>query len=257
MHLIAWSETQAAATFTAVAAVPDTSMNLEAGDGFVVPSEFPELFAGAAIGSTLLRARYTAPSIERRRATVDIWPLADSADAFALTHPQIWMPLRGIPLDPGEVLGAKISQDSGTTDLEVVLAFLKAPGALPAMPTGEIIQIRATGTTTLTAGAWTLAAMTLDQELPSGRYALVGFVPMGVSPVAARVVIPGQGYRPGMPALIGTLENDSLNADFSTMKKLMYYNMGEFANTNVPSFEFLASAGDTAQTVYLFVVKVA
>lgn len=257
MHLIGWFESQDSATLVNVASLADTSITPEGTDGYQVPASTPELWAGAALGLNLTRARFSAPSLERRRSTTDLWPVADAAESFALTHPQVWMPKRAVPLDPGEVLTFQAAEDGAGAQPNYGLAFLKAPGELPPMPAGEIIQARATGTTTLTVDAWTTVDLTLEQELPAGRYAAVGFIPMGVSVIAARLVIPGQGNRPGMPGLIGAGEAISLNADFGPVEKLMYYNMGEFTNTALPQLEYLAAAADTAQTVYFQLVKVA
>lgn len=256
MHLIAWFESQDSASLVKVNSLADTSITPEGVDGYQIPATTPEIWAGAALGSDMTRARFTAPSLERRRATTDLFPLSDAAEAFNLAHPQIWIPKRAIPLDPGEVLSFNAAEDGAGAQSCYGLAWLKAAGELPAMPPGEIFQVRATAAKTLVIDIWNTVDFTLEQELPAGRYACVGFIPMGVSVIAARLVIPGQGHRPGMPGLIGAEEGVSLNANFTIFDKLMYYNMGEFSNTALPQLEYLATATDSAQTVYFLLVKV-
>lgn len=257
MHLIGWFESQDSATLVNVNTLADNTMIPEGVDGYQVPSFANELFAGAALGTTLTRARYTAPSLERRRSTQDVHPIADSAESFALGFPQLYMPMRSVPLDVGEVIRFQAAEDGAGAQSAYGLAWLKPPGDLPAIPPGEVIQARATGTTTLVADEWTTVAVTLEQELPAGRYELVGFIPMGVSVIAARVAIPGLPNRPGVPGLIGATENVSLNANLRLLDPVQNYAMGNFANTAIPQFEYLAAAADTAQTIYLKLVKIA
>lgn len=256
MHLIAWFESQDSATLVDVNNLADTSITREGADGYQIPSLTPELFAGAALGVSLTEARFTAPSLERSRSTVNVWPKADAAESFALTHPQIWMPRRSIPLDPGEVLRFQAAEDGGAAAVAYGLAFLKGAGDLPSMPPGPIIQARATSASTLTVDIWNTVDYTLEQELSAGEYAVVGFISTGVSQIAARLVIPGASNRPGLPAFIGATTNVAQNADFGILDKLMYYNMGQFKHTALPSLEVLASAADTAEEVQFLLVKV-
>ncbi len=256
MHLLAWFESQDSVVLVDVAALADTSITREGTDGYQVPVLTPELFAGAVLGTDILEARFTAPSLERMRSTVNIYPKAESAESFALTHPQIWVPNRAIGLDPSEVLRFQAAEDGAGVGEAYGLAFLKAPGDLPAMPPGPVIQARATGTTTLVADVWNTVTYTLEQELSSGTYAVVGFISTGVSQIAARLIIPGLGNRAGLPAFIGATTNVAQNADLVILDKLMYYNMGEFQHTALPQLEILAAAADTAQEVQFLLIKV-
>jgi len=98
-----------------------------------------------------------------------------------------------------------------------------------------------------------------DNSLEPGQYTLIGFVPISASLVAARAVITGQVYRPGVIGLAGTeqaasdFDNNAFNADPIT--SLIYYDMGSFNHLNFPQFEFLANAADVSETVYLYVVR--
>ncbi len=256
MHCLAWFESQDSAVLVDVNNLADTSITREGADGYQVPTLTPELFAGAALGVSLTEARFTSPSMERARSTQNIYPKADAAESFALTHPQIWIGKRPPVLDVGEVLRFQAAEDGGAAAVAYGLAFLKAPGDLPTMPPGPIIQARATSAQTLVVDVWNTVDFTLEQELSAGTYAVVGFISTGVSQIAARLVIPGQSNRPGLPAFIGATTNVAQNADFGILDKLMYYNMGEFRHTALPALEILASAADTVEEVQLLLVKV-
>lgn len=254
-HLVAYYESQAAATLTPVAAVPDTTITIPTRDRIRIPEGRTALYRAGALGSDLTRAQIVAPSLETRRETLEIIPHERGSDAFALAGPRYYKPMREVEFVSGEHVEVQVVQDSGGADLEIVLLWLKPPGPLPDMPAGPILTARATGTTTLVAGSWTATTLTLEKELAAGTYALVGFLAMSATGIAARVAIEGQVNRPGVPVLPGA-EEDARDFHPDVIEDFIGYEMGRFTNETIPQVEFLASAGDTAETVIFYLVRV-
>jgi hypothetical protein len=128
------------------------------------------------------------------------------------------------------------------------------PATQPAVPGGQLRIIRATGTTTLTPNAWTTVAVTPEQSIEPGTYELIGFIAISANAIAARAIITGQVWRPGLPALNGS-EAAALDFNRVPLQELMFEPMGTFDHQNFPQFQFFAAAADTAETVYLYVIK--
>ncbi|KKL23630.1 hypothetical protein LCGC14_2423500, partial [marine sediment metagenome] len=99
------------------------------------------------------------------------------------------------------------------------------------------------------------ATMVLDQELQAGQYALVGFLPSSATIIAARSLIPGQVYRPGVPGQVG-LEAAARDFHPDFVEDFGGYEMGRFSNEAIPEIQFLAGAADAVLTVIFMLVKV-
>jgi len=180
---------------------------------------------------------------------MDINPFDISAEPSS--NPRIMdIPQRGIPLIPGEGMRFLVAEGAAGAEYEHGLAWLESEHE--AAPEGIIETIRCTGTTTLTAYAWSLCELTLSQQLRAGRYAIVGMSAISAGAIAARLVIPGSGFRPGVIAF-------DTESDFGTTysRRGNLGNWGEFEHVYPPKVEFLAVSADTAQTVYIDLVKVA
>jgi hypothetical protein len=57
-----------------------------------------------------------------------------------------------------------------------------------------------------------------------------------------------------LPALAGS-EAAALTFNRVPLQELMFEPMGTFDHQNFPQFQFLSTAADTAETVYLYVIK--
>lgn len=254
-HLIAWTESQDSSVLVPMNAVRDDVVTLQGLDRFQVPSDYRAIYAAAALGISLTRAQIVAPSLEVKRQTQEVIPHERGDDVFNIEGPRIYIPKRQILLDPGENLEFQVAEDGATTR-QYGLVWLKQEAALPDMPAGPIIAARATSTQTLVANTWTTCTLTLEKELASGLYQLVGFRPSSATAIAARALITGQNYRPGVPAIVGV---DAVARDFDpgVLDKFNWFAMGEFDSRQIPQIQFLASAADTAESVILYVIKTA
>ncbi|MDD3523853.1 MAG: hypothetical protein PHQ41_04050 [Candidatus Cloacimonetes bacterium] len=246
--LVAWAESQdTAGVLTEMSAVKDQHITTK-GDDVLVPSFAPNLMALFALGTTISRAQFSTPSL-RERSLIDISPLNIGAEP--LSNPRIVdYVAKPIALTPGEGARFLVAEGAAGAELGVGLAWLQ--GEAEAAPDGEIETIRCSSTTTLTANTWTLCELTLSQQLRAGTYAIVGMAAISAGAIAARLVIPGSAYRPGVIAF-------DAESDFGTTygRNGKLGSWGTFEHVYPPQIEFLSISADTAETVYLDIVKVA
>jgi hypothetical protein len=247
--LVAYTESQdSSGALVNVAALADQHITTQ-GDDVVVPDWANKLAGVCAIGATISQAQMTSPSM-RAESLLDVAPVSVGAEpVFPLAYVDLWDKPR--TLEPGEGLQALVAETAAGAEQETVLAWLQ--GDVAAAPDGVVETIRCTATATLTALAWSLATLVLSQSLRAGRYAIVGMRAQSAGLLAARLVIPGSQFRPGV---IGT----DAAGDQPPMKFRrgdMGQSWGEFEHRFVPQVEFLSVSADTAETVWLDVVKVA
>jgi hypothetical protein len=182
-----------------------------------------------------------------------IVPRRRGGETFDATKMEIFMPSNPISLRPTEELTAVASEDAtGASTVNVLVAL--GPSVLPPMPVGDVRMVRFTGSTTLTAGAWTSVTVTPEQSLEPGTYVLVGFVPISAGCIAARVIFPAGQFRPGVLGVAGT-EAAAVDFDPARYEGIMFYPMGTFTHLQLPIFQFLSSSADTSEVVIAHVVK--
>ncbi len=84
--------------------------------------------------------------------------------------------------------------------------------------------------------------------LPRGRYQVVGFRPVSTTAIAARLVIPGAGYRPGA---LGVANVSDVSSDIFRYGNLGV--LGEFEDVDNLQVETLGGAADAAAVQQYFV----
>ena len=246
--LAAFSESQdTAAALTQVAALSDQHITTD-GDDILVPEWAPNLVGVCAIGATLAQAQISSPSL-RQRTLIDVNPLNLGAEPLGA---EAWMPMfeNPVPLEPGEGVRALVAEGAAGAEQETVLVWFASE--MEAIPAGDIETIRCTATATLVAYAWSLASLTLSQQLRAGTYAIVGMRAECAGGLAARLVIPGSAFRPGVIAY-DTI-SDRAPPEFSPGAVGVY---GTFDHRFIPQVEFLSVSADTAEVVYLDIIKIA
>jgi len=241
----------AAAAWANIAAIADQSVFTQ-GDDLTVPDLNLVVALAAGVGSgSLVLARLSSPSL-RDISLPLIHPINGNADADA--EPEIVpavIDLRANPLvlRPNEQLNAEVNSDTTAAAAQWVIVWLS--DKVPTPVTGEVITVRGTNTDTLVADAWTNGALTLDEDLPVGIYALVGMRAISAGLVAARAVPRGGGWRVGC---LGCDAPDDLTHEIFRMGRL-----GEWMRFNhdrLPSIDFLSISADTDQEVFLDLIKV-
>lgn len=216
--------------------------------GVLVPTDVPMLAGAYGIGTAITAAQVTSPSL-RRFLNYDVRPL-DASTAPSSIPPFTNKVYAPIPLDPAEAFRASAADSSGAADDLAVLVWL-TDGKSEQIK-GPIYTVKCSAAGTLTPFAWSNAPLVFSQELPAGTYQVVGMDATSATLIAARLVFVGGSWRPGSIAL------NSVNAvglpDFRNGNMGVW---GQFVHTSPPSVDFFAGAADTAETVWLDLVKIA
>lgn len=154
-----------------------------------------------------------------------------------------------ILLKVGEGLLATIHSDTTAAARQWAVFFLSDGPIVP--DPRPCFTMRGTGTTTVVALSWSAVPITFDENIPRGRYAIVGIRARGVSCIAARLVLPGVANRAGV---LGCTAQNDLEHPMERYGGLGVF--GEWEDTDSFNMEFLCGAADTAQTVDIDFVKV-
>ncbi len=254
-HTIAFYESvDQAGVYTALNGVPDQQTRVS-GDDIQVPT-LSQVVAIAAMVETAAahRARLVSPQI-RKRGDFQIAPLnGGAAAAVEPGSPQAVMDLRLSPLilAAQEQLNAEALADPVAAQIQSAVVWLSDGPIAPA--TGAIFTVRATAVSALVAGTWSPTAINFDQDLPRGRYQVVGFWPISTGMLAARLsFVGGPGWRPG--ALGSDLQEDIQNPMFRMGGMGVF---GEFEDIEPPTVEALAVSADAAaaQMYYLDLIQI-
>lgn len=245
--LVAWSESQdTGGVLNEMVALKDQHVTTK-GDDILVPSFAPNLIALYALGATISQAQFSTPSL-RERSLIDISPIDINAKPASNPHIVDFVH-RPIALTAGEGARFFVAEGADGAERETGLAWLQ--GEAEDVPSGEIETIRCTATTTLTPYQWSLCELTLSQQLRAGKYAIVGMSAISAGAIAARLVIPGSAYRPGVIAFDAESDFGTTYGRYGGLGK-----WGEFEHVYPPQVEFLSVSADTSEVVYLDVIKV-
>jgi hypothetical protein len=240
-------------TLTEVSVVKDDVLTQSGTARFYVPADVNNVVWKAALSTSLTKAYIKTPSLEVRRTVPYIIPQVSDAVSFPLNIFAVDKPLSPISLVPTEELSLYAQTAANVRAYGLVSL---GPATLPAAPTGDIRVVRCEGNTTLTANQWTSVPITPDVSLEAGTYALVGFIPISTGCIAARAIITGQVWRPGVPGLAGS-ESAVKKLEPAYIRELQNYLMGTFSHINIPVIQFLSSSSDTSEVVYLYLIKTA
>lgn len=239
------------------------------GDNIQVPPETPNLMAVYAQGGSLTAAetailnqvRLEAPSLQPYLDIAALTGLAATADDQVPLSPT---PInnylgKGINLVGGENMQAKTAESVAGDDRAATILVWLGDGnyGIGNLMAAGMKTIRGTAAITATAlgNAWGAGAITFEQALPAGTYAVVGMKAFSATLIAARLIFPNQGARPGCIGYatpltgVGAIENPMFrNGNLGVW--------GTFSHTAPPQLEIMAAAADTTEEVYLDVVKV-
>ena len=184
--------------------------------------------------------------------------------------PRIWDYYKyPIPLNPTEELDIYATQNSGSSETEYVATLLSdnnpTPAQVPAVQltlngTGRFFTAHATSSTTLTAGGWTQCQLTFDQALPAGLYSLVGARAYSATALFFRMY-PAQAplWRPGGVAVQAYDQMDPAGQryvpDYGTHLGA-WGQWLQFYQNVPPQVEFFATSADTAEEVWLDLIRI-
>src|SRR2546427_8360817 len=252
-HLAAWyaSVDQGAAYTTMAAAVPEPVLFVS-GNDIHVPAQLPNAvgFAAGLASGGQSNFRVTAPSLRGVSRMFGV-PINGFADADAIPDATAkWLDLRDTPLPfvPPEVVNVDTHADPTVARKQWVLVWL-ADGPIQSLGGLKIYAARATATTTLTVGQWTLCPITFDDSMPTGNIQVVGLRARSAGIIAARFAFIGQQFRPGVlgsPTVAGLQPLAFRWGEFGVF--------GSFTIDTLPQIEVLSTSADTAEVFELDIV---
>lgn len=116
---------------------------------------------------------------------------------------------------------------------------------------GDITTVRASSTIVAVTGTWVLGSLSMEQDLPAGRYAIVGADVTAANCIAMRFAFAGGGYRPG---LLCQQNPGEFFLDTFRMGNCGVF--GEFENSLPPQIDILGTSGSITLAVFLDIIKI-
>lgn len=208
------------------------------------------LFGGQFMGGALAqRAYFESPEL-RKENYFEITPV-EVGGVVAEAIDYRLQPASPIELPMSEPIRCFFEATAGAARIVTGIIWLHSGDVAPA--TGRIFHARLTATITEVAGAWTEGEMVFDQELPVGRYQIVGARCQCVDDgVAFRLISLDQILRPG-----GLCVNGPECPDLREQRNGGLGIWMEFDHDSPPSLEVLSFVGgDAAQEITLDLIKV-
>lgn len=247
-HLAAYTGNFAAAmTNTNIPALNDQVLVIRNAQFFL--SQRYDLLWAAAMGPTLDSARLESPSLRLP------------------TFPQI------IPVTVGAVPGAEprvddyarqpfklaVNEQLAVTGVDPagapgrVTALIGLRETFDPLPGGNIYKMQGLSTTAVVANVWsTIEPVTYTNDLPDGKYALVGMTYFAATAQAARVIFTSPGRQILRPGCVG---NVLIGAQpwFGFMDG-RYGSWGVFDSDNIPNIEVLNNGAVAVHEIELFFI---
>jgi hypothetical protein len=243
-HTAAYTASTNNATDVDLAALSDDILFIQNGH-FVAPGPL-KVFAAAALGATLLRAKINTPKM--RQITPNyIRPIATSTLPPANPNVATWQdsPLQ---LNQNEEIQIQTTDSTGTTDRVTVVLMLG--NVLEQIPQGDIYNLRFTSVTAAVANAWTTIQLVYEIQLPVGIYAVVGGDVISTNGIAYRLIFDQQYWRPGF--LMSTANGNRNPYQFMTRDLGLW---GRFSTTSLPRCQVLCNAADASFEGYLQIIR--
>lgn len=251
--LVAWIETQTATALSGVTAVADQQYTVS-GDTVLVKKNKAFLGGVLQIGVTTPKiCEFRQPSlrIPYRFTKAALTTVVDHRAGFTN------MLKRPLPLVAGEKLAAYVQNASN--EYSVIVAWLMS-GYIDPKPVNPTHIITADIDSTLTANVWNSVTPTFDQDLPKGRYEVLGMnigsYLANCQPIVTRLVIPDS------PDRVGVITNEitadkTINVNELTAPETVWNAMQgiEFDHDRLPTLEMLSLTADTDHILSLTLRK--
>lgn len=222
---------------TAVNALVDQHVRTSGAD-IIVP-DLNNLMGAFHTAISASRAQIRTPSV-RRVLNPEIKPINLAAGILNNPPPFADYTQNPFVLAKNEAMNLFVAGTEGIAEQKTGIVLLSDGPVKPV--TGPIYTLRATNTSTLTAFAWTVGSLTLDQTLPVGLYHIVGARCQSAGLIAFRFVFVGGVWRPG-----GTGVTDVQKTTPSGQRFGGWGVWGDFQAITPPAVEFLSATADTSQ----------
>jgi hypothetical protein len=178
----------------------------------------------------------------------EITPFAVVA-APPLVTPYMWLGANGPSVLMNDEMGVQVSNLTAGI-LTATVGIWVEVNPRPA-PGGMITPIRCTGAIVAAAGVWTNGVLTFTQQLPAGKYAVVGMFAVGANLIFARLIFPNQPTRPGCLGFVSKANPYLPMQRFGVMGL-----WGEFHTYAPPQLEVFASGATATQEIVLDIVRI-
>lgn len=117
---------------------------------------------------------------------------------------------------------------------------------------GDIRTVRFTSVVAPTADVWSLGVLTPQQQLPAGKYQVVGMCAVVAAECGwARLVLTGYSWRPGCPYRTAIQNPDITEFRYGRMGV-----WGEFQHNTIPRLQVLTLSAVANPDIYLDLIKV-
>lgn len=247
-HLLAFYSSLAASSANAkLNAVEDGQFTI-ANNQYLLDKQY-RIQRAYALGAAVVDARIVVPSL--RSIT---WPYVHPPDKAAApsNDPSILRYLgNGNRLMAAEGVSMQATTDATSGPLAAQGFLWIAPSFVNA-PVGDCFVMKATSSiVNSVVGTWGRGSIVLDNDLPSGNYALIGADARGTAMAAVRFRFPGQDLLPGIVAEQAVGEFLTDHQRFGRMGLF-----GVFNSVQLPTVEIYALGTTDTQTYYLDIVKV-
>lgn len=247
-HLANFFKNQAIGAVNApLLAVNDPILPQNAAAEFLLPMDF-KVRAALAYGIGMNRPRLASPYLRRL-------PLPHVRPAQIVVAPASPSPIELIPeefapkLLKNEGFTVQTSNtDAGAQDHRCAV-WLQS--AFEAAPPGPCWTVRGTAAVVTAANTYASGVITLEDQLPNGRFAIVGMDVFGTNVIVGRLIFANGGLRPGV--LGSQAVNTVLENAFRFGRMGLF---GYFENTTLPQLELLSNGVTTTQEVFLDIVPV-
>lgn len=245
-HLLAFQGSVAQnASLANIPLITDTYFT-QTTDGYYPPATFKALIGYARIDSGS-QARLNTPLLR-----IPVYPYFSNLD-LASDPPNLppvneWYD-NGPQVVQNDPLNVTVSRaGSGAATCEALVWMAKST---PARVMGQVRTIRATSAITRVANGWSEGPLTLQDQLPTGTYNIVGLASFGTNLLASRFVFPDQPMRPGTLAQQAVGEYSWDRFRFGNMGVF-----GQFRSTAVPTVQIMGYGANTSQTHLIDVIQV-
>lgn len=257
VHIAGFFENQdGAGTEQNLAALSDplSQMYATSGDDLRVHGSY-RYISGVYAGldqTVAARARLVSEGLRTRYGQAFIPEINSGAEPGS---PQIFNDWRMNPLelDAGEILNVQTVNNPAAAADQFVMLWMSDGRVQPMDPTGGFWVRATTAASAMTANTWNARSLTLDTNLKTGRYHVLGADGISTSAIALRLAFEGQVNKPGV--LARDAQTDIRHRSFEVPGQ--WGVLGEFHTNNLPVAEFLVDAADNeAQELRLFVRRV-
>ena len=242
--LVSYNESvDPAAAWVNLTATPDPHVTVS-GDDILVP-ELDQLLATAAcVDQTVAsQVRVTTPSLLAGGFQEYLSQLA-SGLVFGIQPEVNSKSSTPIQLDRLEAMQVQVLTNPSSAAQHYVGVWL-GDGALSPITTGEIRTVRCTASVSIVVTGWTNGALTFPVSLKAGQYQVVGMRCQSANSVFARLVFPGQAWRPGAPCV-----NDEVDRDYPLFRGGNAGVWGTFDSASPPTIDILGTT-DSSEEIFL------